>query len=226
MDEDLIASGRDADILALGHDKVVRRARDGRSLAAEAEVMRYVREAGFPVPEVFEVRAGGTEVVMERLAGPTMIELIGRRPWQLRSHASTLAGLHRRLGAIGAPATFRQLPDGGDRVVHLDLHPLNVIMTAGGPVVIDWTNAKAGLPASDMASTWAILASSEIPGSAKDQLMGRIGRAAFVRALLRSYGEPEAVAAQLPHIIEARLTDRNLLPSEAAYLTAWLERLT
>jgi hypothetical protein len=44
---------------------VLRPARDGRSIAREARIMDYVRAHGYPVPAVHEVRAGGTEIVMD-----------------------------------------------------------------------------------------------------------------------------------------------------------------
>lgn len=39
----------------------------------------------------------------------------------------------------------------GDKVVHLDLHPLNVIIGPKGPVVIDWTGASRFLARFDRA---------------------------------------------------------------------------
>ena len=44
-------------------------------------------------------------------------------------------------------------------MLHLDLHPGNVMFTARGPVVIDWTNARAGAPAADVAMAYLIMAS-------------------------------------------------------------------
>jgi thiamine kinase-like enzyme len=42
--------------------------------------------------------------------------------------------------------------------VHLDLHPENVIVTARGPVLIDWRNARSGSPDLDLALSGLILA--------------------------------------------------------------------
>ena len=57
-----------------------------------------------------------------------------------------LADLHDRLHEIAGPDWLPGMPDGGDRLLHLDLHPLNVIMSPNGPVVIDWPNAAARRP--------------------------------------------------------------------------------
>ena len=108
-----------------------------------------------PVPTIHEVRAGGTEIVMERIDGPMMmrrdaapaVDACGR-------YARMLADLHDRLHVIPAPDWLRAGPDDGDRLVHLDLHPLNVIMhPRRGPVVIDWTNAARGDALIDVAVT-------------------------------------------------------------------------
>ncbi|MEU4717973.1 hypothetical protein AB0F73_30605 [Micromonospora purpureochromogenes] len=66
-----LASGRDADVYALGADRVVRRNRDGGDVRAEAELMAYLRGQGYPVPEVF--RADGPDLEMARLAGPVRL---------------------------------------------------------------------------------------------------------------------------------------------------------
>ena len=66
-----LASGRDADVFALDDGRVLRRYRAGGDVAAEAAVMAYVADLGFPAPAVHEAR--GTDLVLERLDGPTML---------------------------------------------------------------------------------------------------------------------------------------------------------
>ncbi len=218
----LLARGRDADIFECGTALVVRRARDGRSIAHEADVMEHVRRAGYPVPMVHEVRAGGTELVMDRVDGPSMLVSMLHRPWRQDAMARLLADLHRALGAIEAPPGLRQTPDGGSAVVHLDLHPLNVIMSRSGPVVIDWANAGRGLPATDVAQTWVILWSSEAPSP---PLVGRMllrGRRRFVERFLDGTGQRHAAGAVLPEVIERRLGNRTLSEGERQALRRWL----
>jgi aminoglycoside phosphotransferase (APT) family kinase protein len=54
-------------------------------------------------------------------------------------------------------AQLERVPSGG-RLLHLDYHPLNVLMTLGRvESVIDWTNTLAGPPHMDLARSRAIL---------------------------------------------------------------------
>jgi len=185
-------------------------------MEGEARTMEYVRSRGFPVPAVEFVSDDGTELVMERLAGPSMLGMLERRPWSLRQTAGVLADLHRRLHDIPAPDWVRPAPWGGDSgeaLLHLDLHPLNVLMTAKGPVVIDWTNAAAGSPAGDVALTWAIVACAEIPGGVlKRAALGRF-RTGLVSAFLGHF-DLDGVRASLEHVVAWKVADANFGEAE------------
>lgn len=148
---ELIAQGRDCDVFDLGDGSVLRRCRTGRSLESEAAVMRHVAAHGFPCPGLH--RVDGPDMVLDRIEGETMAEeLIGNPTSERLVRAGRLlAELHSRLHAIPP------LVSSGGTVVHLDLHPQNVMMAEGGPVVIDWTNAADGPPELDVAMTWVIL---------------------------------------------------------------------
>ncbi len=149
---ELIASGRDCDVYALGPDRVLRRSRHGRDAAPEAELMTHLGAAGYPVPLVHD--AHGPDLVMERLAGPTLLTAWVAGITDQDTVAATIADLHRRLHAL--PARTAAHP--GDRILHLDLHPDNVMLSDRGPVVIDWANAAEGPPDRDVAITLLILA--------------------------------------------------------------------
>jgi aminoglycoside phosphotransferase (APT) family kinase protein len=168
----ILASGRDGDIFEFAPGLVLRKTRDGRSIAHEARTMRYVADHGYPVPHIEEVRADGTEIIMERIDGPIMVDAMVRPPWKLGDHLRLLADLHDQLHRIPAPDWLPAMPDtdvdaetkrDGNKLLHLDLHPLNVIMSPHGPVVVDWPNARGGDPMVDVAISYALIACGDVP---------------------------------------------------------------
>jgi aminoglycoside phosphotransferase (APT) family kinase protein len=221
----LLASGRDGDIFELGDDGtlVLRRTRDGRSLAGEARILEHVHAAGLPVPRVHELRAGDTELVMERIHGPTMVQAFARKPWKLRSHSRVLAELHRRVHEIEGPSWLEQLPDGGDRLVHLDIHPLNVIYSPSGPVLIDWTNAARGCWQTDVAHTWLIIASAD---TSQEGWLARL--AGPVQSLVARWVVDEfdrdAIVPYLRPVADERAQDRNMHAKEIEEMYRIVER--
>ena len=91
--------------------------------------------------------------------------------------AASAAAAGRACGAAARPARGSRRPGGAGvlrlddgwgcappgperNLLHLDLHPYNVLVDDAGEVtaVIDWTNAAAGDPRLDAARTWSILA--------------------------------------------------------------------
>ena len=84
---EIVGSGRAADVYALDAERVLRRYRTPHSCAAEAALMRYLRAAGYPVPEV--LGADGPDLVMERLHGREMLADMAARPWRAARHART-----------------------------------------------------------------------------------------------------------------------------------------
>jgi aminoglycoside phosphotransferase (APT) family kinase protein len=191
----LLAAGRSADVYLLGTDRVVRRYREPYAAdfdaRREAEVMAYVRERGFPVPQVHD--ADRADIVMDRVVGPSMLASIARRPWTVRSQARTLASLHGQLHAITSPPWLPAPFGDGDALLHLDLHPDNVLVTGQGVMVIDWQNAACGPVGADLAKTWIILATASVPGSTAKAAMLRAARQLFLRSFL---GDVDAHAAR------------------------------
>ncbi|WP_232662243.1 phosphotransferase [Pseudonocardia sp. TRM90224] len=195
-----LAAGRDADVYALDEHRVLRRYRSGGDVSAEAAVMAHVRAHGFPVPEVFD--AAGTDIVMERLRGATMLGSIGADPAEA---AVVLATLHRRLHAVPG----RLVPD--ERVLHLDLHPDNVVLTANGPVVIDWRNAREGSPELDVAMSALILGQVAVGGSEL---------AAPASEMLAPFlADAGPIGSQLRIAVGMRGRDRNISEQERADLS-------
>ena len=190
----MIGAGRASEVSDLGDGRVLRR---GGNPEREARVMAHAAANGYPVPRVFEI--GADALVLERIDGPTMLGDLWRRPWRLSVHAGTLARLHRALHEIDAPAEL-----GEGRLLHMDLHPENVMLSPSGPVVIDWTNARAGDPALDVAMTWVI-------GATSGGVPGRL----FVRTF-RTYFDRSDIRGALPAAAEIRMADPNVTEQERA----------
>jgi aminoglycoside phosphotransferase (APT) family kinase protein len=143
----LIGSGRASDVYEIDEDWVLRRDREGYGDAlAEAAVMEHVRGHGYPVPRVRLDASSRSGLVMQRLHGPTMLAAFAAGRIDARETGEVLARLLRQLHAVPG------------RIVHLDLHPDNVMLTGDGPYVIDWANAEQGDPGLDWGMSAVILA--------------------------------------------------------------------
>lgn len=193
-----LGGGREAEIFAFGEGRVLRLARNpARAAAVEREVaaMRAARQAGAPVPAVYERLEvdGRPGVVIERLEGDDLLARLGKRPWSVRSVGRTLGRVHaqlhrvtapaelpsvadelrRRLGSELVPAAVRELaltrldelPD-GDRLCHGDFHPANLLPAGSGYAVIDWPLGARGHPPADVARTCLLITGGMVPDDA------------------------------------------------------------
>jgi thiamine kinase len=185
----------------------------------EAEVSELINHAVADAPRFFgttrvDERLG---LVYQRVDGATMLDRLQVRPWAYPRLADGLALLHAEIHAANgsglpehraylrhmiaraepvagseavtdARQRLESLPD-GDRLLHGDMHPGNVIQGAPGAVVIDWMTARAGPPEADVARTLHLLVGSAIPatiGGVQRWLIGSL-RQAFARRYLRTY---------------------------------------
>ncbi|MFV0309224.1 MAG: phosphotransferase [Desertimonas sp.] len=218
----LLGSGRAAEVYDLGDGTVLRRYRRAdRDASYEARVMAMMAAAGVRVPAVR--RADGPDLVMERIDGPTMLEALGAAPWMLPQFARLLSRLQREIAAVEAPdwmLASSASPTQRHSVLHLDLHPMNVLMSPVGPTVIDWTNAAGGPAGFDAALTVVLGATSEVGTSVVERLGQRLFVAAFRR--LRGHGliEPYLAAA-----CDHRLADPALTPGERVAVAAMRTRV-
>ena len=212
----LLAAGRDADIFEYGSGFVLRRSREGRSMAREAQVMEYVRSQGYPVPAVEEVSDDGLSMVIERIEGPDMVAMMGKRPWAIPRLGRVLADLHLRLHELAAPEWLHDAPVGrGDRLLHLDLHPMNVMMSPRGPVVLDWTGACRGDPVDDVALAWVLMAAGEVQtGRFMGMILGR-ARSSLVKSFVDSF-DVNVVKHRLGDVVAWKVLDPHMSDSEQA----------
>jgi aminoglycoside phosphotransferase (APT) family kinase protein len=176
---ELVGSGRTADVFAIDDHWVLRRYRDGSDVTAEAAVMAYLAEHGYPVPLLRHPAGAGhssvprTDLVMQRLRGPSMLQALLQGTLTAEEAGAELADLLHRLHSVPAQGSA----DPANRVLHLDLHPDNVMLAPGGPVVIDWHNTEEGPPGLDWGMSALILAQVAV---------GDTAHAALARAVLVS----------------------------------------
>jgi aminoglycoside phosphotransferase (APT) family kinase protein len=159
----------------------------------EYRVTKAVHAAGLPAPAVYEVIEIGDRrgIVFERLHGASMLSGVQAKPWTLFKAVRQLAELHAQIHACPAPAELpsqhdwitngieaagdlsreekdnalshlKALPQ-GNSICHGDFHPENVLLTARGPVIIDWDSATRGNPIGDVACTSRLIQHASLP---------------------------------------------------------------
>ena len=218
----LIGRGRAADVYDIGGGRVLRRYRDPKPagfVEREAEAMMLLRSRGAPVPEVYD--AHDLDLVMDRVAGRSMLDIVASRPWKARALGRRLGLLHATLHSIEVPAdvAVRRLdgPAGdGNRVLHLDFHPDNVLVDGHDAVVIDWSNAAVGVPGLDVATSWLLMVMGSVDNiPVLVRPIARQVRRALIRGYLHERDPDRALA--LPWVslaCERRLADPNTRPEE------------
>jgi aminoglycoside phosphotransferase (APT) family kinase protein len=162
---ELVSLGGETNMVFAAEDRVI-------SLGESADIDREIRAVSaastvLPVPEVLgKVELSGGAAMLTR-------RLPGRHAWMpdafeedsARSRGRVCGEAQLVLGAVQAPAGLLVVEvaeadrSSSPRLLHLDLHPLNILMDDDGAVtgVLDWTNAAGGDPVLDGARTATVL---------------------------------------------------------------------
>jgi aminoglycoside phosphotransferase (APT) family kinase protein len=194
-------------------------------MEAEARTMEYLRENGYPVPAVDHVSDDGTDMILERIDGTTMVVALQRRPWTVRHQGAVLASLHRRLHAIPPPGFLPPAPIGrGDVFLHMDLHPLNVMIGSKGPVVIDWPNAARGDPGVDVGLAWVLMAAGQVPGGRVVAALLGWCRQLLVNSFL-AHVDVRPVEDQLREIVAWKVRNPNISAKEQQAMWRLIDNL-
>jgi uncharacterized protein (TIGR02172 family) len=148
----------------------------------EERLSRVIYESGLPAPAVegmidVEGRQG---IIFERVEGRSMLEEMGANPNEASRYADILAELHTTIHSHEIP-DLPSLRDKIERIIrqaktfsdeertralhvlnqrndgtslcHFDFHPMNIVMSPRGPVILDWMTACQGDPHADIART-------------------------------------------------------------------------
>jgi hypothetical protein len=215
-----LAFGRQAEVFSWEDGRILKLLKGNWVEEAQREFiisnMAFQQGARTPKPiEVIEFD-GRPGIVFEKVEGSSLLELLGRYPWQVKKMGLQFAELHHTVHRCKAPALpsarselykivqsreqlsiqvkskliniLDQLPD-GDSLLHGDFHPDNVMVTAGGLVVIDWPNAARGCPLADVARTTITLRFGEPVGKISIGLLilSRVLRGVFRSAYVKEY---------------------------------------
>jgi aminoglycoside phosphotransferase (APT) family kinase protein len=156
-------------------------------ILAEAKHVEAVRATGAPAPRLLGVEeiAGRAATVWERVDGVSMWQRVVDRPDLSGQMGRLLADVQLGLFELVPPVTLPTQRDrltskirraattvdasvgralgmlppraGPLRLCHGDMHPSNVILTPGGPVIVDWFDACRGEPVADIARSSLLL---------------------------------------------------------------------
>lgn len=158
----LIARGRNADVYLINDALVLRRLRTGATNYPNVDLVRHLNSYAFPTARVISV--DGTDLIMERLHGATLLQALDAEEMTIPQGVRILVDLHTSLHAIpppprtGALTPIGSVAQTGRSVLHLDLHPGNILLTATGPQLIDWESARLGPAELDLATTALVFA--------------------------------------------------------------------
>jgi len=237
----LIGEGKVAEVFEYGEGRVLKLYRDGqprRDAERELGILDVVEAAGIAAPRAFDVEQvdGRWGVAMSRVDGRPFAEPMLATPTvepYLAAMARLHAAIHAAPGTALAPLKVRlarkieasglgdpvrrrlrdrsaALPD-GDRLLHGDFHPYNILGTLEAATVVDWLDATSGPPAADLCRSWLLM-----------QTISRDLADAYVAAYFAvSSLQRDSVFAWLPVLAAARLAEN--VPDETDALIAMAE---
>lgn len=184
----LIGAGWTAQIYAYGENDVLKLFESSLPfdvINREIMAIRFAEKTGLPVPVIKELITydGRHGIIMGRIKGKTMGQVMSIKCWKMNAYARVLADLQVTVNSIHASKfpplrphlenkikkesslapniknsvlrVLDKLPD-GEMLCHFDFHPWNILMSPKGPVIIDWTGAAKGDPMADVARTYVL----------------------------------------------------------------------
>ena len=244
----LIGQGRTAEVFEWNEGKILKLFRkDFPKIAAENEykVSMELYKRGVPMPQVFDLleyenRVG---IIYERIKGPTMMNLISRKPWTISKQAKRLAELHKTIQKnvdFELPSQKERLKESiastelliedmknkifevieklpSDSILcHGDFHPDNVLISEEKVMAIDWMTATRGNPLADIARTSVMFKFASLPQEKSyfERKIINFFRGKFYSVYIKHYLEISGASIEQVEQWE--------LPIAAARLIEWL----
>jgi aminoglycoside phosphotransferase (APT) family kinase protein len=140
----------------------------------------------------------------------------------MASYARLLADLHNLVHGVPGPPWLDQPFGPGDRLLHLDLHPENVLIGRSGPVIIDWSNAAVGPRDADVADAFLIISSANAPGGVFMRTLAPLGQRYLAGLFLRAAGAN--ISSVVAAAANRRLADKNLNSVERQRISQLAQR--
>ncbi len=206
----------------------------------EARTTTLVCDAGLPAPRVEDTvvvddRPG---IVLERIDGISMWDRMRRSPRDVGELSRLIADLQQNINATPAPTGLPTLHDRlrghiskadrltrveavrsqtllsdlptGTSLCHFDMHPDNVLLAKKGPVVIDWFDAAAGIPAADIVRSSVLMRSdafeAELAG-ARPEIVKRFHDQYIASIVAMQHHTMQSLLRWEPIVLAARLAE-------------------
>ena len=223
----------------------------------EADFSTAVHRVGAPVPEFlgFEDHDGRLVSIYRRAVGVLMWDAVVDTPATVDEHGRRLVELQALMAGLVPPVV---LPSQDDRLrskirlaanrvdaalvaalgeiptparvalCHGDMHPGNVILTADGPMVVDWFDASRGDPVGDVARTAILLAADSgapQPAGARHELLARLQKV-YVAVAGETFGfDPDLLARWRAVAAVARIAEGVAPEALLDVWQAWIARV-
>ncbi|WP_238650979.1 phosphotransferase family protein [Paenibacillus piscarius] len=195
MQGNMLGEGKTAEVREYGEGKILKLYRDwvpAQQVDYEYRLSKLIYEQGVATPQPYErIQVEDRQgIVYRQIMGPTLLKLMGRKPWRIFSCFRQMAELHyslHQLEGVGEAGGQKRLlerhisaapilnedeksqildqlallPE-GNKLCHGDFHPDNILMD-DKLWVIDWMTGVSGNPAADVARSYIMFSIGALP---------------------------------------------------------------
>jgi serine/threonine protein kinase len=193
-----IGSGRTATIFRYGEKQVIKLFKPTfprKAIGEEFQIGLILNHAKLAIPQTYEPIDFNESrgILFEYISGPSMLQILAKRPWMVFIYAKRMARLHFQIHGAkvlrdqGISSLKESLADkisrvslltseektsilshlmnlkDGSSICHGDFHPDNIIVSKDRLVTVDWITAGFGNPIADVARTWLLLTMGTLP---------------------------------------------------------------